>query len=114
MITSKHRRPGRLFVNLAAIFGLVVLMRTVVAVNSIFNGYAVMTTADGMPLDTFAPGAAQSLLSLWALMAVGNLTRGILSPAAADPAGPPDQPVNATATGDRSRAIPRRRSHRAA
>ena len=34
------------------IFGLVVLMRTVVAVNSIFNGYAVMTTADGVVMQT--------------------------------------------------------------
>ena len=60
------------------IFGLVVLMRTVIAVNSIFNGYAVMTMADGIPLDTFAAGASQSLVSLWALMSVGNLTLSLL------------------------------------
>jgi hypothetical protein len=54
-------------------------MRTVIAVNSIFNGAAVMTGADGIPLDTFAPAAARSLISLWALMSVGNLTLSLLS-----------------------------------
>src|SRR5436190_22923699 len=59
-------------------FGLLVLMKCVIGVNSIFNGYAVMTTADGVPLETFPADATQSLLSLWALLGLSHVVIGLL------------------------------------
>ena len=59
-------------------FGLLVLMKCVIGVNSIVNGYAVMTTADGIPLDTFPAAATQCLVSLWALLGLSHLVLGLL------------------------------------
>lgn len=59
-------------------FGLLVLMKCVIGVNSIFNGHAVMSTADGIALDTFPPAAVQCLVSLWALLGLSHLVLGML------------------------------------
>lgn len=55
------------------LFGLLVFMKAGMAVNSIFNGYFVATSADGMPLDTFAPAATQAVVSLFAAWGLGQL-----------------------------------------
>jgi hypothetical protein len=55
------------------IFAALLLLRSVISVNSLFNGYTVASTADGIPLDTFPPAAAQTVLSLWALLSLSNL-----------------------------------------
>jgi hypothetical protein len=60
------------------LFGLLVLMRFTIGLNSIFNGYAVMTTADGIPLDTFPAAATQSLIALWALLGLSHVFIGVL------------------------------------
>ena len=52
------------------LFGLVLLLRTVMSMNAIFNGYTVATIADGIPLDTFSPDAARTVLSLFAAQAL--------------------------------------------
>jgi hypothetical protein len=39
----------------------------------IFNGYYVLTSADGIPLGTFSPGAAQTVMSVWALYGLSRL-----------------------------------------
>lgn len=59
-------------------FGLLVLMKCVIGLNSIFNGYAVMTTADGVPLETFPAAATQCLISLWALLGLSHVVIGLL------------------------------------
>jgi hypothetical protein len=55
------------------LFASLVLMRTVMSLNSIFNGRSVLTSADGIPLDTYTPAAARTVLSLFALLALANL-----------------------------------------
>ena len=54
------------------LFGLLVLMKTVISLRSIFDGYAVATTADGIPLDTYSPAAARTIVSLWALLGLSS------------------------------------------
>lgn len=49
------------------LFGLVVLIKTAMSVNSILLGHKIATTADGIPLDTFPPAAAQTVLALFAI-----------------------------------------------
>jgi hypothetical protein len=59
-------------------FVLLVLLKFTIGVNSIFNGYDVMTTADGVPLATFPPAAVQSLVSLWALLGLAHVVIALL------------------------------------
>ena len=59
-------------------FGLLVLLKLTVGVNSIFRGYMVMSTADGIPLDTFPAAATQSLISLWALLGLSYVAMALL------------------------------------
>jgi hypothetical protein len=60
------------------IFGLFVLMKSVIGTNSIINGRVVMTSADGIPLDTYPPAAAQTLVALWALLGLSHIILGVL------------------------------------
>ncbi len=55
------------------ILGLLLLLRTIISINSIFNGYSVASTADGIPLDSFTPAGAQTVVSLFALSAYSRL-----------------------------------------
>ena len=54
-------------------FAVVVLMKVVMSLNSIFNGRYVATSADGIPLDTFTPAAARTVVSLFAIWALAQL-----------------------------------------
>ena len=54
------------------IFGVLLFLKIVISVNSIFNGYAVATSADGIPLDTYPRAAAQTIVSLWALLGLSG------------------------------------------
>jgi hypothetical protein len=58
------------------LFGLVVGVRITQSVLVIFNGYSTARNADGIPLDTYPPAAAQTVL---ALFAQGALSRLIIS-----------------------------------
>jgi hypothetical protein len=49
------------------LFGVIVLMKTAMSVNSIFLGHKIATTADGIPLDTFPPAAADAIVSMFAI-----------------------------------------------
>ena len=60
------------------LFGLLVLMKTVRNLRSIFDGYAVATTADGIPLDTYSPAAARTIVSLWALLGLSSFVLCLL------------------------------------
>ena len=55
------------------IFTAIVLVKTVISVNSIINGHTVVSTADGIPLDTYSPAAAQTIVSVFALLSLSNL-----------------------------------------
>ena len=55
------------------VFGLLLLLKTAVSFGSIFNGYNAATSADGIPIDTFTPAGAQTVLSLFALLGLANL-----------------------------------------
>lgn len=58
------------------LFGVVVSVRITQSLLVIFNGYSVARSADGVPLDTYTPAAAQTVVALFAL---GGLSRLIIS-----------------------------------
>jgi len=64
------------------LLGLLVALKLVVALNSIFNTQAVAAGADGIPLDSFAPAAAREVLTLFALTALGQLVLALIALAA--------------------------------
>ena len=55
------------------LFGVVVAMRMTQSVLAIFRGSSIARSADGIPLDTFPPAAAQTVVALFALSAVNRL-----------------------------------------
>jgi hypothetical protein len=55
------------------LFGLLLILRTVIGVNSIVNGYLIASTADGIPLDSYGPAAAQTVVTLFALLGLSTL-----------------------------------------
>lgn len=55
------------------LFGLLVLVKVVMSVNCIFNGYSVASRADGIPLDTFTSAGARAVVSLFAIWGLAHL-----------------------------------------
>jgi hypothetical protein len=55
------------------LFGAVVLIKLAMSLNSIFNGYVVASSADGIPLDTFPSAAAQTVVALFAIWGLAHL-----------------------------------------
>jgi hypothetical protein len=55
------------------LFGVVVFVKTIQSVMVIFNGYSVLRSADGVPLETFSPAGAQTVVSIWALYGLSRL-----------------------------------------
>jgi hypothetical protein len=49
------------------IFGLLVAMNLTMSLNSIFNGYAMASSADGIPLQSYPPAAAGTIVSLFSI-----------------------------------------------
>ena len=60
------------------LFGLLLFVRTAMGVNSILKGRSILTSADGIPLDTYPPAAAQTLVSLFALLGLSTLVLCLL------------------------------------
>ena len=60
------------------LFALLLLMKVSVSVNSIFNGRLVAASADGIPLDTFTAAGAQTVVSLFAILGLSQLTLCLL------------------------------------
>jgi hypothetical protein len=58
------------------LFGLIVAVRITQSLLVIFNGYSTAKNADGIPLDTYTPAAAQTIV---ALFTQGALSRLIIS-----------------------------------
>ena len=59
------------------LFGLVVGMRIVQSILVIGNGYPTARDADGIPMDTFPPAAAQAVVALFAQGSLWRLTFGL-------------------------------------
>jgi hypothetical protein len=60
------------------LFGILVLLKTIISVNSMINARGVATSADGVPLDTFGPEGARAFVNLFALLGLSNLVICIL------------------------------------
>lgn len=60
------------------LFALLLLVRILMSVNTIFDGRGVAVNADGVPLDTFPPDAAQAFVSMSAAWALGQLVVSLL------------------------------------
>jgi hypothetical protein len=56
------------------LFGLVVGVRILQSLAVIFNGYSTARDADGIPLDTYPPAAAQTAVALFAQASLWRLT----------------------------------------
>jgi hypothetical protein len=56
------------------LFGVVVGLRTLQSLAVLFNSYSTAIKADGLPLDSYAPGAAQNVVALFALSSLWRLT----------------------------------------
>src|SRR5438270_13107797 len=57
---------------------MLVAIKCIMGVNSIFNSYSVTSSADGIPLDTFPSAAAQTVVALFSLVGLSHLTIGLL------------------------------------
>lgn len=55
------------------LLAVVVCMKSAMALNSIFNGRFVATSADGIPLEIFTPAGAQTVLALFAIWGLAQL-----------------------------------------
>jgi len=60
------------------LFGLVVGVMIAQSVAVIFNGYSTVVNADGIPLDTYLPAAAQTIVALFALRSLLRLIIALL------------------------------------
>ncbi len=61
-------------------FAVVVFMKLGIGLTSIFNGYAVASSADGIPLDAFTPAGAKAVVSLLAAWGLALSLRSKQSP----------------------------------
>jgi hypothetical protein len=61
------------------ILGVVVLGKTAISLNSIFNGRVVASSADGIPLDAYPGSAAAAVVSLFGIWGVGHLVLCLLT-----------------------------------
>ena len=55
------------------IFALLLLMKLIMSVNTIFNGRNVASDADGIPIDDYSDAAAQTILAMFAIAAFAHL-----------------------------------------
>ena len=60
------------------LFGLLLLMKTAMGINCAFNGRTILITADGVPVDTYPPAAAQTIVALFALYGFFQLLLSVL------------------------------------
>jgi len=56
------------------LLGLFIALKLAMSVNSMLDTASVAAGADGLPLDSYGPAAAQTVLMLFALTALGQLT----------------------------------------
>jgi hypothetical protein len=56
------------------LFGLVVAVRIVQSLNVMLNGYSIAVSADGLPLDSYPPAAAQNVVAMFSHISLWRLT----------------------------------------
>lgn len=61
------------------LFGLLVLLKSAMSLNSIFNGRLVAQSADGIPIDTFTAAGAQAVVALFGIWGLGHLMLCLIS-----------------------------------
>lgn len=61
------------------LFGFVVAMKSAQSLAIIFNGYSTASGADGIPLETFTPDVAQTVVAVFAQGSLWRLFFGLLS-----------------------------------
>ncbi|HEX8572205.1 MAG TPA: hypothetical protein VF759_05590 [Allosphingosinicella sp.] len=64
------------------LLGLLIALKLVISLNSIFNTASVAQGADGIPLDSFAPEAGLEVLRLFAMLALAQLMLALIALAA--------------------------------
>ena len=64
------------------LFGVVLFIKTLQMLLVIFNGRATLVDADGIPVDTYPPDAAQAVIAILALMGLARLVTYLLFAAA--------------------------------
>ena len=64
------------------LLGLLIALKLVVSLNSMFNTASVASGADGIPLGSFGAAAAREVLTLFALTALGQLALALVALAA--------------------------------
>ena len=60
------------------LFAVLVFLKVMMSLNTIFNGRYVATSADGIPLNTFTPAGAQAGVSLFAAWGLSQFTICVL------------------------------------
>ena len=60
------------------ILGLLVAMKLAMGLNSIFNGHEVASSADGIPLDSYGPAGARTVVAMFAIWGLGQVILGLL------------------------------------
>jgi hypothetical protein len=65
------------------ILWLLIALKLAMSVNGILNARKVAAGADGIPIDSFGPAAAQAVLTAFALIALGQLALTLVALAAA-------------------------------
>ena len=61
------------------IFWVVVLLRAAQGVSLLVNGHSIVQEADGVPLDTFPPAAAQSIVAMFVLSGSARLVLSVMA-----------------------------------
>jgi hypothetical protein len=70
--TYRGHRAGLL------VFGALLFMRLAMSVGSMFNGVATLTTADGIPLASYSPAAARTIVALFAIVGLNHFLSCLL------------------------------------
>jgi hypothetical protein len=60
------------------LFGLVLFMRIGISLNTLFNGRSVAVSADGIPLASYPPAAARTIVALMALLGLAKLALSVV------------------------------------
>jgi len=61
------------------LLGLLAFVKLAMGLNSIFNGVFVLSSADGVPLATYPSAAAQTIVAIFALWALGQVVLALLA-----------------------------------
>lgn len=64
------------------LLGLLLLMKAAMGLGVIFNGHEAASRADGIPIDSFDPAAAQTVIAMFAIWGLSQVILALLGTAA--------------------------------